>query len=172
MIHVGAPAGRQPCGRLAVVMGDRPAHPLTPFVDALAIPPRRLVTASTATDSEASRNGCTPWAAPWTSRPRPTAGSGWPFTCRCRENGTLATLLPSEAMGTRSDLQLALRASDAAAELALTHFEVGVSSSTKSDGTPVTEADLAVEHMLRQILGAEAPDDALFGEDPGTRSPA
>src|ERR1700716_414046 len=38
----GAPAGRQPCGRLAVVMGDRPAHPLTPFVDALAIPPRRV----------------------------------------------------------------------------------------------------------------------------------
>jgi histidinol-phosphatase len=66
-----------------------------------------------------------------------------------------------------SDLQLALRVSDAAAALALTHFEVGVSSTTKTDGSPVTEADLAVERRLREILGEEAPEDALLGEELG-----
>ncbi len=70
-------------------------------------------------------------------------------------------------MGTRSDLQLALRCSDAAAELALTQFEVGVSSTTKADGTLVTEADLAVERLLRQRLGAASPEDALLGEELG-----
>ncbi|MBV8949353.1 MAG: hypothetical protein JOZ99_00640 [Actinobacteria bacterium] len=70
-------------------------------------------------------------------------------------------------MVTRRDLALALRGSDAAADLALRHFEVGVSTTTKADGTPVTEADRAVEHLLRQILRAEAPEDALFGEELG-----
>ncbi len=76
-------------------------------------------------------------------------------------------MVASEPMPRPSDLQLALRSSDAAAELALAHFEVGVSTTTKADGTPVTEADLAVEHLLRQILGSEAPEDALLGEELG-----
>ena len=70
-------------------------------------------------------------------------------------------------MGTRADLDLALRTSDAAAQLALTYFDVGVEASTKADGTPVTEADLAVEHLLRQMLGSEVPGDALLGEEFG-----
>jgi histidinol-phosphatase len=70
-------------------------------------------------------------------------------------------------MATRHDLHLALRSSDAAAELALTHFHAGVSSTTKADGSLVTEADWAVEHRLREILGAEAPGDALLGEELG-----
>jgi histidinol-phosphatase len=70
-------------------------------------------------------------------------------------------------MGTRSDLRLALRASDAAGELALTHFAVGVSSTTKADGSPVTEADLAVERLLRETVSADTPDDSLLGEELG-----
>jgi histidinol-phosphatase len=75
--------------------------------------------------------------------------------------------IASPAMGTRADLDLALSCSDAAAALALRYFDVGVEASTKADGTPVTEADRAVEHLLRQMLDAEAPGDALLGEEFG-----
>jgi histidinol-phosphatase len=57
-------------------------------------------------------------------------------------------------MGRQADLELALRCSDEAAALALTYFEAGVEASLKADGTPVTEADRAVERLLRQMLGA------------------
>jgi len=43
---------------------------------------------------------------------------------------------------------VALRCSDRAAELALSHFERGVDVSLKQDGTPVTPADRNVERLL------------------------
>jgi len=39
---------------------------------------------------------------------------------------------------------------------------------TKPDTTPVTEADRAVEEMLRARLAAARPDDAILGEELGT----
>lgn len=65
------------------------------------------------------------------------------------------------------DLQLAFDASDLAAELALTHFEAGVSATLKADGTPVTEADRAVERLLRLTLSEARPSDASLGEELG-----
>jgi histidinol-phosphatase len=65
------------------------------------------------------------------------------------------------------DLRLAFDASDLAAELALGHFEAGVSATLKADGTPVTEADRAVERLLRKTLSAARPDDAFLGEELG-----
>ena len=65
------------------------------------------------------------------------------------------------------DLQLAFDASDAAAELALAHFEGGVSVTLKADGSPVTEADRAVERLLQETLSRARPDDALLGEELG-----
>lgn len=42
----------------------------------------------------------------------------------------------------------------------------------KSDGSPVTRADRDVETLLRQLIGAQFPDDGIlgeeFGESPGT----
>lgn len=73
----------------------------------------------------------------------------------------------SGAMGDAAELQVALRCSDRAAELALTHYRAGVEVSIKRDGTPVTVADRAVERLLRDSLGAAAPDDALLGEELG-----
>jgi histidinol-phosphatase len=70
-------------------------------------------------------------------------------------------------MGSADDLQLAFDASDLAAELALTHFETGVSATLKADGTPVTEADRAVERLLRETLSDARPDDAFLGEELG-----
>jgi fructose-1,6-bisphosphatase/inositol monophosphatase family enzyme len=65
------------------------------------------------------------------------------------------------------DLQLAFDTADLAAELALAHFEAGVSATLKDDGTPVTEADRAVERLVRETLAVARPDDALLGEELG-----
>jgi histidinol-phosphatase len=65
------------------------------------------------------------------------------------------------------DLRLAFDASDRAAELAQRHFEAGVSATLKADGTPVTEADRAVERLLRETLSRARTDDSLLGEELG-----
>lgn len=70
-------------------------------------------------------------------------------------------------MDSVDDLQLAFGTSDLAAELALTHFKSGVSATLKADGTPVTEADRAVERLLRERLSEARPEDALLGEELG-----
>lgn len=74
--------------------------------------------------------------------------------------------MPDE-MNAESDLQLAFEVADRAAELALTLFGTGVTAAAKADGTPVTEADLAVEALLRELLTAARPGDALLGEEHG-----
>jgi histidinol-phosphatase len=66
-----------------------------------------------------------------------------------------------------AELQLAFDVSDLAAELALAHFGSGVSVTLKADGTPVTEADRAVERLLRETLSRARPDDAFLGEEFG-----
>ena len=76
-------------------------------------------------------------------------------------------LLASNAMDSVDDLQLAFDTSDLAAELALAHFESGVSVTLKADGTPVTEADRAVERLLREELSEARPEDAFLGEELG-----
>jgi histidinol-phosphatase len=65
------------------------------------------------------------------------------------------------------DLQLAFDTSDRAAELALAFFQSGVDATLKADGTPVTEADRAVERLIRETLSAARPGDALLGEELG-----
>ncbi|TDD59478.1 histidinol phosphatase [Kribbella antibiotica] len=66
-----------------------------------------------------------------------------------------------------NDLELAFSTSDEAAEVALAHFKAGVAVSWKADGSPVTEADREVEHLLRDRLSAARPGDAFFGEELG-----
>jgi histidinol-phosphatase len=78
-----------------------------------------------------------------------------------------AGLIASAAMDSVDDLQLAFDTSDLAAELALAHFESGVSATLKADGTPVTEADRAVERLLRETLSEARPEDAFLGEELG-----
>jgi len=70
-------------------------------------------------------------------------------------------------MDSLDDLQLAFDTSDLVAKLALAHFESGVSATLKADGTPVTEADRAVERLLRETLSEARPEDAFLGEELG-----
>ena len=67
------------------------------------------------------------------------------------------------------DLALALRLADAADEVSMEHFDdpaLGVL--LKADATHVTDADLATERAIRDILTAQRPNDGVFGEEYGT----
>lgn len=67
------------------------------------------------------------------------------------------------------DLRLALALADAADDITMRHFQSAtLSVRTKSDRTPVSEADEAVEKMIRSRLAAERPDDGIVGEEFGT----
>ncbi|HYI13375.1 MAG TPA: histidinol-phosphatase [Thermoanaerobaculia bacterium] len=67
------------------------------------------------------------------------------------------------------DLQLALELADAADAITLQHFQsTTLVVRTKIDMSPVSEADEAVERMLRERLQRERPDDSIVGEEFGT----
>ncbi len=65
------------------------------------------------------------------------------------------------------DLALALALADAADALTLPAFDRGERAVAKADGTTVTEADRAVERVLRERLAAERPEDRILGEEMG-----
>src|SRR5687767_12828759 len=67
------------------------------------------------------------------------------------------------------DLRLALELAEAADEITMKHFRLAsLEVRTKSDKSPVTEADEAVERMIRDRLSRERPDDGILGEEFGT----
>jgi histidinol-phosphatase len=66
-----------------------------------------------------------------------------------------------------SDLELAVRLTDAADAITISRFRTGLAIETKADLTPVTEADRAVEAEVRRLLARERPDDAILGEEEG-----
>ncbi len=66
------------------------------------------------------------------------------------------------------DLELALRLADAADVLTLDRFQAAdLHVEAKPDDTPVTDADKAVESMIRDQLAAARPGDAVLGEEEG-----
>jgi histidinol-phosphatase len=67
-----------------------------------------------------------------------------------------------------SDLELAHALADAADAISLAHFRAtDLVVDTKPDLTPVTEADRAVERMIRERLATARPGDAVLGEEFG-----
>ncbi|MEY4547862.1 MAG: hypothetical protein RL685_4057 [Pseudomonadota bacterium] len=67
----------------------------------------------------------------------------------------------------RTDLALARELAARAAEVALRYFRHPLNVRLKPDGTNVTDADLAVEACLLEILARERPDDAVLSEERG-----
>lgn len=68
------------------------------------------------------------------------------------------------------DLALALRLADAADAISADRFRArDLAIDTKPDTTFVTDADRAVEQRIRDLLSAERPDDAIYGEEYGQR---
>ncbi len=68
-----------------------------------------------------------------------------------------------------ADLQLALELADAADAITMKHFQsTTLAVRTKIDMSPVSEADEAVERMIRERLATDRPDDSIVGEEFGT----
>ncbi|MEV8266243.1 inositol monophosphatase family protein [Microbacterium sp. NPDC076911] len=66
------------------------------------------------------------------------------------------------------DLELAQRIADAADSASMSRFDSpDLEVSTKADATHVTEADLATERVIRDLIEAERPNDGIFGEEFG-----
>lgn len=71
-------------------------------------------------------------------------------------------------MSLTDDLDLMARLADEADRLTLPAWESGsVEVSTKPDGSPVTETDVAVETRLRTLVAEAHPDDGFLGEEVG-----
>ncbi len=71
------------------------------------------------------------------------------------------------------DLALALELADAADVVSRARFgAVDLAVETKPDLTPVSDADRAVEELVRARLGDARPDDAVQGEEFGTSGSA
>lgn len=67
-----------------------------------------------------------------------------------------------------ADLALALRLADAADAASMSRFDADdLEVSLKADASHVTEADLATERAIRDLLAAERPGDGVFGEEYG-----
>lgn len=73
-------------------------------------------------------------------------------------------------MEANDDLRLAHRLADVGADIALAYFGRIVGQDIKDDGTPVTEADVAVERAMLKIISAERPGDAVLTEESGALS--
>jgi histidinol phosphatase-like enzyme (inositol monophosphatase family) len=56
-------------------------------------------------------------------------------------------------------------------EAALPHFRKGIAVDTKSDGTPVTEADRQAEQKARDFISQHFPEDGILGEEFGEVRP-
>jgi histidinol-phosphatase len=79
------------------------------------------------------------------------------------------TTRPVEAGVYAADLALALELADAADLLTLSRFQaLDLKVETKPDTTPVSDADLAAEALIRERLAAARPADVVLGEEQGT----
>jgi histidinol-phosphatase len=67
-----------------------------------------------------------------------------------------------------SDIELALRLATAADEITAARFRAhDLKVDRKPDRTPVTDADLAVEDRIRELLAEARPGDRIVGEERG-----
>ncbi|MFZ8983004.1 MAG: inositol monophosphatase family protein [Steroidobacteraceae bacterium] len=76
------------------------------------------------------------------------------------------------AIQTRSELlEAALEAAAAAREIILRHYRSkSLEVSLKADRSPVTEADVAAERVIHEVLKGRFPAHGFFGEETGSHS--
>lgn len=67
----------------------------------------------------------------------------------------------------KEELAFANELADEAGRIALSFFRGSFDVRTKADTTPVTEADLAIEDMVRTGVRERFPDDGVLGEEAG-----
>jgi len=66
-----------------------------------------------------------------------------------------------------AELKVALKAAEVAAEISRNYYHGNFTVTTKSDMTPVTQADVECEQAIRDVILAEFPDHGFFGEETG-----
>jgi len=76
----------------------------------------------------------------------------------------VAVKIPDDAS---LELRTALEASVVAAGISRNYFRGNLAVTTKSDRTPVTQADVDCENAIRKIIAEAFPDDGFFGEETG-----
>ena len=72
-------------------------------------------------------------------------------------------------MASPANIALANRLADAAGAAIRPFFRTEFTHESKGDASPVTEADRAAEAAIRAILDVECPNDAIVGEEYGTK---
>lgn len=65
------------------------------------------------------------------------------------------------------ELEVAVRAAHAGASIAMGFFGSPLDPEQKSDGTWVTQADLAAEAEIRRVIASQFPDHNILGEERG-----
>jgi histidinol-phosphatase len=65
------------------------------------------------------------------------------------------------------ELQVALEAARAAAEISRDYYAGNFTVTTKADLTPVTQADVECEHKIREIILQQFPEHGFYGEETG-----
>ncbi len=68
------------------------------------------------------------------------------------------------------ELQAALDAAQAAAEVIRSFYQKNITVKTKSDASPVTEADVRAEEVIKGILSERFPTYGFYGEETGKHS--
>ena len=64
-------------------------------------------------------------------------------------------------------LRVALEAARVASEISRTHYAGNFTVTTKTDMTPVTQADLECEQAIRSVILEQFPEHGFFGEESG-----
>jgi histidinol-phosphatase len=64
-------------------------------------------------------------------------------------------------------LAVAREAAAAAATVIARHYAAGVQARAKTDGSPVTDADVEAERAIRIVIARAFPDHAVYGEELG-----
>jgi len=65
------------------------------------------------------------------------------------------------------ELQAALEAAQAAAEVIRALYQKNLAVTTKADASPVTEADVRAEEVIKEVLGKRFPAYGFYGEETG-----
>jgi histidinol-phosphatase len=68
-------------------------------------------------------------------------------------------------------LATALEAARAAADVVRHYYQSNVAVTIKADKTPVTEADVEAEKVIRSILTSRFPEHGFYGEETGRSAP-
>lgn len=68
-------------------------------------------------------------------------------------------------MAFETELEVARKAADVAATLALSYQKKGVQAEVKPDASPVTVADKECEKLIARVLEEAFPDDGILGEE-------